>query len=44
MQERRWDTHLAMAFAEVVQIECDGKLPGDALLFWPGMLCDVAQR
>lgn len=28
---------LAMAYADVVQIECDGKLPGALTLFCPGM-------
>jgi hypothetical protein len=27
-----------MALAEVVQIECEGKLPGAPALFCPGML------
>lgn len=32
--------HLAMACADVVQMLCEGKLPGDCVLFWPGMLQD----
>ena len=34
--------HLAMALAEVVQIECDGKCVGELSLFCPGMLREIS--
>lgn len=39
------DTHLAIALAEVVQIECEGKLPpSEPVLFCPGMLRGEGSR
>lgn len=32
-------TYFAIALAEVVQIECDGKWVGELSEFCPGMLC-----